>query len=127
MAVQTYPILSPVARELHISEDALLQQGLRALLERQLREVKAHIFELTGRYGVTSVKEIEARYQEGTLEEADSWRDLQRLDHLEKSFSTQRRRDTEAQSLPFFLCDSAPWRLCVNILAPQARIPLVTD
>jgi hypothetical protein len=26
---------------------------------------------------------MEARYQDGTLEEADSWRDLQRLDHLE--------------------------------------------
>lgn len=26
---------------------------------------------------------MEARYREGTLEEADSWRDLQRLDHLE--------------------------------------------
>jgi len=57
MAVQTYPILSTVARELHISEAALLQQGLRALLERQLREVKTHIFELTGRYGVTSVED----------------------------------------------------------------------
>ena len=27
--------------------------------------------------------EAEARYRDGTLEEADSWRDLQRLDHLE--------------------------------------------
>jgi hypothetical protein len=26
---------------------------------------------------------MEGRYREGTLEEADSWRDLQRLDHLE--------------------------------------------
>jgi hypothetical protein len=26
---------------------------------------------------------MEARYQNGTLEEADSWRDLQRLDHLD--------------------------------------------
>ena len=26
---------------------------------------------------------MEARYRDGTLEEADSWRDLQRLDHLE--------------------------------------------
>ncbi len=26
---------------------------------------------------------MEARYREGALEEADSWRDLQRLDHLE--------------------------------------------
>jgi hypothetical protein len=26
---------------------------------------------------------METRYRDGTLEEADSWRDLQRLDHLE--------------------------------------------
>jgi len=83
MAVQTNLILSTVARELQVSEDDLLKQGLRALLERQLREVKAQIFELTGRYGVSSAEEMEARYREGTLEEADTWRDLQRLDHLE--------------------------------------------
>jgi len=83
MATQAYPILSTVAQELHISEDALLQQGLRALLERQLHQVKAQIFDLTGRYGVSSVEEMETRYREGTLEEADTWRDLQRLDHLE--------------------------------------------
>ncbi|MFH1926577.1 MAG: hypothetical protein ABIK79_00180 [Chloroflexota bacterium] len=53
------------------------------MLERQLREVKVCIFEITGRYGVSSVEEMEARYRQGTLEEADSWQDLQRLDHLE--------------------------------------------
>jgi hypothetical protein len=76
-------ILSTVARELGISEDDLLRQGLRSFLERQLREVKAELFEISGRYGVSSVTEMEARYRDGTLEEADSWRDLQRLDHLE--------------------------------------------
>ena len=33
--------------------------------------------------GRRSVEEMEARYQDGSLEEADSWRDLQRLDRLE--------------------------------------------
>jgi len=61
----------------------LLRQGLKAFLERRLRAVKAEIFELYGRYGVSSVEEMEARYRDGTLEEANSWRDLQRLDHLE--------------------------------------------
>ena len=76
-------VLEMVAEELHISGDDLLRQGLRTLLERRLRETKAQIFEITGRYGVLSVEEMEERYREGTLEEADSWRDLQRLDHLE--------------------------------------------
>jgi hypothetical protein len=76
-------ILRTVARELGVSEEELLKQGLRSFIERQLREVKAEIFEISGRYGVSSVTEMDARYRDGTLEEADSWRDLQRLDHLE--------------------------------------------
>jgi hypothetical protein len=76
-------LLGAVAQEMRISEGDLLKQGLRVLLERQLREIKAQMFEMAGRYGVSSVEEMEARYREGTLEEAGSWQDLQRLDHLE--------------------------------------------
>lgn len=83
MPVQGMELLSTVARELHISEEELLKQGLRRVLEHQLRAVKAEIFEISSRYEVSSVAEMEARYRKGTLEEADSWRDLQRLDHLE--------------------------------------------
>jgi hypothetical protein len=72
-----------MAEELRLSEEDLLKQGLRTFLERQLREVKAEIFRITGRYGISGVEEMEARYRDGTLEEADTWRDLQRLDHLE--------------------------------------------
>lgn len=32
---------------------------------------------------LSSIEEMEAHYRDGSLEEADSWRDLQRLDHLE--------------------------------------------
>lgn len=83
MSVQTDQIFGVVARELGISEDDLLKKGLRSLLESQLREVKAEIFEINGRYGVSGVEEMEARYRDGTLEEATSWQDFQRLDHLE--------------------------------------------
>ena len=83
MAVRVQTMLKAVAQELHLSQEELLKQATRSLLERQLREVKAEIFQITGRYGVSSVEEMEARYRDGTLEEADSWRDLQHLDHLE--------------------------------------------
>jgi len=83
MPVQGIEMLSTVARELHISEEELLRQGLRRVLEHQLRAVKAESFEISSRYGISSVAEMEARYRDGTLEEADSWRDFQRLDHLE--------------------------------------------
>ena len=76
-------ILSTMARELRIPEEDFLKQGLRRVLEHQLRQIKAEIFEISGRYGVSSVEGMETRYRDGTLEEADSWRDLQRLDRLE--------------------------------------------
>ncbi len=60
MTPQANEMLSTVARELHLSEEDLLKQGLRSVLERQLREVKAEIFAITGRYSVSSVEEMEA-------------------------------------------------------------------
>ena len=83
MVVRAETMLKTVAKELHLSEEDLLKQGLRTFLERQLREVKAEIFQITSRYGVSGVEEMEARYRDSTLEEADTWRDLQPLDHLE--------------------------------------------
>jgi hypothetical protein len=83
MTLEAAAMLSTVAQELQISEDELLRQGLRSYLEEQLRSVKAELLALYGRYNVRSVEEMESRYRDGTLEEAGSWRDLQRMDHLE--------------------------------------------
>ena len=83
MGVGTDELLSAVAQELQLSEDEVLRQGLRTLLERQIRAIGAEILEIHGRYGITSVEEMEDRYRDGSLEEATSWRDLQRLDRLE--------------------------------------------
>jgi len=33
--------------------------------------------------GISSGEEMESRYRDGSLDEADSWRDFQLLDHLE--------------------------------------------
>ena len=83
MSTQTRELLSAVAQEFHLSEDDLLRESVRTLLERQLGRIKAEIFEIRGRYGISSVEDMETRYREDTLEEADSWRDLQQLDRLE--------------------------------------------
>ncbi len=81
--METQIILNKTVEALQVSEEDVLRQGIRALLEHRLRGIKTQIFELAGRYKVSSVQEMEERYRAGTLEEADSWRDLQRLDHLE--------------------------------------------
>jgi Arc/MetJ-type ribon-helix-helix transcriptional regulator len=83
MSVSTDEILSTIAQELRLSEDEVLREGLRTLLERQIRTISAEVLEIHGRYGITSVEEMEDRYREGSLEEATSWRDLQPLDRLE--------------------------------------------
>jgi len=81
--LQLQTVIKTTAEELGLSQDDLMVQGLRQFLERQLREVQAQIFQITGSYGVTGVGEMEDRYRYGDLDEASSWRDLQRLDHLE--------------------------------------------
>lgn len=83
MALPTKDLVEEAARQLDSSEDDILAEGLRAFLEKELRNVKIEIFEIAQQYGVSSVEELEARYRDGTVEEATSWRDLQRLDHLE--------------------------------------------
>ena len=81
--VKTQKIIDALAQELHLPKESILEQGVKAFLERNLREIKVEIFQITGKYGIASVKEMEKRYKEGTLEEENTWRDFQRLDHLE--------------------------------------------
>ncbi len=83
MTPQTVSALNTVSEALHIPEDELLRKGLRAYLKQQLRAVKADIFEIYGRYQISNVAEMEDRYRDGVLDEAGTWRDFQRLDHLE--------------------------------------------
>lgn len=79
----TSTILNQAAEELLMPEDALIRKSLHSYLERQLRLIQVEIFEITSRYQIERVEDIEERYHAGTLDEAGSWRDYQRLDHLE--------------------------------------------
>ena len=83
MTTKTQMVIDALAQELHLRKESVLEQGLKTFLERTLREIKVEIFEITGKYGISSVEEMETRYKQGTLEEEDTWRDFQRLDHLE--------------------------------------------
>ena len=76
-------VIGSAAQELQMTTDQLMVEGVRLLLNRRLREINAKIFEITGRYGISSVQEMEERYEAGQIEEAESWRDYQRLDHLQ--------------------------------------------
>ena len=83
MIAEVNPVFKSVADELCLSEPELITQSLRALLESQLIKVNAQILAIHGEYGICSIEEMDAFYRNGKLEEADSWRDFQRLGHLE--------------------------------------------
>ena len=83
MSAKSRRVIEELAKELKFSEEVILEESLKVFLEKKLREVRAEILQIVGKYGVSSVEEMEGKYKEGTLEEADTWRDLQRLDHLE--------------------------------------------
>lgn len=83
MIAQAQQTLKLASETLGISEDDLLMQGLLRYLQSQLHETQANIFQITGQYNVSDVADMEDRYRSGSLEEEPSWRDMQRLDHLE--------------------------------------------
>jgi len=83
MPAKVEEVAEELARELGASKESILEQGLRTFLEKRLRGIKIEMFQITTQYNVASAGEMEKQYRDGTLEEAESWRDLQRLDHLE--------------------------------------------
>jgi hypothetical protein len=83
MRIKEDVIFNTIADNLQIPVDELLQLSLQRFLEHQLRFINTQIFEICGRYGIANVEEMDSRYREGTLDEENSWHDLQRLDHLE--------------------------------------------
>lgn len=83
MHIATNKAIDVISKEFHISRDTVLDEGIRYFLEKKLREIKAEIFRITGKYKISSVKEFDELYKKGLVEEKDSWEDFQRLDHLE--------------------------------------------
>ncbi|MDA8083454.1 MAG: hypothetical protein M0024_07335 [Nitrospiraceae bacterium] len=79
----TAKALEVLSREFSLSEDEIIQAGLKIFLERKLREIKSEIFRITGKYRIQSSEEFDQLYKTGQVEEKDSWGDYQRLDHLE--------------------------------------------
>ena len=76
-------VIDALAQELRLPKEAILEQGMKTFLEKKLREIRAEIIQITGKYGISSVEEMEERYKQGALEEKDTWRDFQELDRLE--------------------------------------------
>ena len=76
-------LIKRIAQELHIPPEMLGPQDPHLWLDQRFREVEERFFEITKRYGISGIHEVDARYQDGSIAEADSWQDYQELDHLE--------------------------------------------
>ena len=83
MLTQQKTLFNTISHQLQIPTDNLLQLSLSCFLKYKLRLIDTEIFGICGRYNIANVEEMDKRYQQGTLDEENSWRDLQRLDHLE--------------------------------------------
>ncbi len=61
----------------------MIRESLRFYLEKRIRELKADIYKIKTKYGVSSIEDFEEKYKKGEIEEKDSWQEFQELDHLE--------------------------------------------
>ena len=49
MTTKTQMVIDALSQELRIPKEGVLEQGLKAFLERNLREIKVEIFHITGK------------------------------------------------------------------------------
>jgi hypothetical protein len=94
--VEVSVLLDRVSKVTGELREDILAKGVVEYLKSRLREVNAELLEICGKYGVTSAKEIERKYELGELEEEGSWRDFFRLSHLEERRETLERLLEEA-------------------------------
>lgn len=83
MLTDTKSMVKKIARDLNLTDDAFLKESSRIFLERKLKEIKAGIFEIASRYGVSSIVDFENLYKEGKLDEFNSFEEYKALDRLE--------------------------------------------
>jgi len=74
--------VTEASQVLGVSEDELVERGVKAYLENEVRRVKAEIHSILVRYGVGSFSELDQMISSGDLGETDTFEDYTRLDYL---------------------------------------------
>lgn len=75
-------VLEEAAETLGIPVDELTKQGLKALLERELRSIRVEIISICQKYGVSSWEGMNELIIEDRVEEGKILDDFQQVDHL---------------------------------------------
>lgn len=76
-------IITSISENMGIPKGNIIKEGIIAFLEKKLKEIKSEIYEISSKYNVGSIWEFDELYKKGLVEEKVSWRDYQKLDHLE--------------------------------------------
>ena len=75
--------IKEITKDLNIDYHTFLHQSQRLFIEEKLKEIKAQIHEIAGKYNIQSIVEFDKLYQEGKIEEHTSMEDYKKLDRLE--------------------------------------------
>ncbi len=78
--MNTIPKISPI---LNITPEELERESLETYLHIRLKRCESELFNLTKKYGVSSIENFEEEYKRGNIAEDGTWEDFFRLDHLE--------------------------------------------
>ncbi len=76
-------LLKEVAEILNIPERDIERESLKTFLEAKLKKLLIEQLQLTRKYGVKNVDEMENFYIEQKLSEKESWEDYFELSHIE--------------------------------------------
>ena len=72
-----------IALRLGLSPQELERDSLRLFLNHRLRLIESQLLNLTRRYGVRTVTELDDLVQSGRLHESEAFEDYFEFDHLE--------------------------------------------
>lgn len=76
------PEIKMFASKIGLSPDELIRQSLLSFVWDKLQSVKTQIIEMQKKYKIETVEDFDILYQNGQVEEADTWEDVQKFDRL---------------------------------------------
>ncbi|WDN88629.1 hypothetical protein BuS5_01597 [Desulfosarcina sp. BuS5] len=76
-------VINVAAKELQMSPDMLITEGVKTYLRQRLSKVESDIFILAKKYGVQDVFEMDSKVKNGFISEKNSYEDYFALDNLE--------------------------------------------
>lgn len=75
-------IIDYVAKQIGINKMDLIKASLSQYIEYQIKYLNSELFELKGKYNVETPEQFEKLYENGEIEEENTWKDYQKFDNL---------------------------------------------